>query len=76
MAGDSKESKLNCSQTRKENKNVGWLLVKNIERIEVENTFVCNFNTRDLVFGVSKFQTNVFLQNTITIQTYFLEFVS
>jgi hypothetical protein len=70
------ESKLNCSLERIESKNVGWLLVKNIERIEVKNTFVCNFNTRDLVFGVSKLQTNVFLQNTITIQTYFLEFVS
>ena len=32
------ESKLNCSLERIESKNVGWLLVKNIERIEVKNT--------------------------------------
>ena len=72
MEGDSLESKLNFTQTRIENKIEGWLLVKNIERIEVKNTFVCNFNTRDFVFGVSTLQTNVFSQNTIAIRTYFL----
>jgi hypothetical protein len=51
MEGDSLESKLNFTQTRIENKIEGWLLVKNIKRIEVKNTFVCNFGSkaRDLM---------------------------